>query len=286
MKPFLAKKYVENGFVLISLVGLSLALIFLATLLIDIISDGASKISFDFFTGYPSRRAEIAGIFPALTGTFYLMILTALCAVPIGVAAAIYFEEYAGKGRLPRLLELNIANLAGIPSIIYGLLGLQLFVHIAKFERSLISGALTLSLLILPVIIIGTREALKQVPNGLREGSLALGATKWQTIWNHVLPNALPGIMTACILGLSRAIGEAAPLVCLGALTYVAFLPDSLFSPFTALPIQSFNWISRPQEAFHENAAGAVLVLLMLLLILNSIAVTIRMKYQKQLSQA
>lgn len=286
MKPFLAKRYVENGFVLISLVGLSLALIFLATLLIDIISDGASKISFDFLTGYPSRKAEIAGIFPALAGTFYLMILTALCAVPIGVAAAIYFEEYAGKGRLPRLLELNIANLAGIPSIIYGLLGLQLFVHIAKFDRSLISGALTLSLLILPVIIIGTREALKQVPNGLREGSLALGATKWQTIWSHVLPNALPGIMTACILGLSRAIGEAAPLVCLGALTYVAFLPDSLFSPFTALPIQSFNWISRPQEAFHENAAGAVLVLLMLLLILNSIAVTIRMKYQRQLSQA
>lgn len=286
MKPFLAKKYVENTFILISLIGLSIALIFLATLLIDIISDGSSKITYDFFTGYPSRKAEVAGIFPALAGTFYLMILTALFAIPIGVGAAIYFEEYAGKGHLPRLLELNIANLAGIPSIIYGLLGLQLFVHIAKFERSLISGALTLSLLILPVIIIGTREALKQVPKGLREGSLALGATKWQTIWNHVLPNALPGIMTACILGLSRAIGEAAPLVCLGALTYVAFLPDSLFSAFTALPIQSFNWISRPQEAFHENAAGAVLVLLMLLLLLNSIAVTIRIKFQKQLSQA
>lgn len=286
MKPFLAQKNVERAFVFISLIGLSIALVFLTTLLIDIISDGASKLSFDFFTGYPSRKPENAGIFPALAGTFYLMILTALFAVPIGVAAAIYFEEYAGKGKLPRLLELNIANLAGIPSIIYGLLGLQLFVHIAKFERSLISGALTLSLLILPVIIIGTREALKQVPNGLREGSLALGATKWQTVWNHVLPNALPGIMTACILGLSRAIGEAAPLVCLGALTYVAFLPDSLFSAFTALPIQSFNWISRPQEAFHENAAGAVLVLLMLLLLLNSIAVTIRIKFQKQLSQA
>ena len=286
MKPFLARKSIERIFILLALLALSITLFFLATLLINIILDGGSKLSWGFITGYPSRHADSAGVLPALAGSFYLMVLTTLIAVPVGVGAAVYFEEYGKKGWLTKALELNIANLAGIPSIIYGLLGLQLFVHVAHLERSLISGALTLSLLILPVIIIGTREALKQIPAGLREGSLALGATKWQTIWNHVLPNALPGIMTACILSLSRAIGEAAPLVCLGALTYVAFLPDSLFSPFTALPIQSFNWISRPQEAFHENAAGAVLVLLILLLSLNAVAVTIRMKYQRQLSQA
>lgn len=285
MKPFLAREHSEKIFLGLALTALILTILFLFTLLWDVVSDGLPKISGGFLSGYPSRKPSEAGILPALAGSAYLMALTAVIAVPIGLFAAVYLEEYANKSYLSRILELNIANLAGVPSIIYGLLGLQLFVRFADLGRSVAAGALTLSLLILPVIIIASREALRQVPKGFREASLALGATKWQTVWNQVIPNALPGVMTGCILALSRAIGETAPLICLGALTYVAFVPDSMFSAFTALPIQAFNWVSRPQAAFHDNAAGAILVLLVLLVMLNSFAVFIRMKFQKQYTQ-
>lgn len=244
--------------------------------------DGLSRISYDFLTSFPSRFAEKAGIYSALAGSFYLMLLVIVIALPVGVGAAVYLEEYAPKNRLTRILELNIANLAGVPSIIYGLLGLQLFVRVAKLERSLIAGALTMSLLILPIIIIASREALRTVPKSIREGALALGATKWQMVSHQVLPLALPGIMTGCILAFSRAIGETAPLITLGALTYVPFVPDGLFSAFTVLPIQAFNWISRPQEAFHANAAAAILVLLAILLFLNAAAILLRNRFQRR----
>ena len=202
--------------------------------------------------------------------------------MPIGIGAAIYLEEYGKRGRMARLIEINIANLAGVPSIIYGLLGLGLFVRTLGLGRSLIAGAATLALLVLPVVILSTREALRTVPNSLREGSYALGATKWQTIWTQVLPMAMPGILTGLILALSRAIGETAPLITIGAITYVPFLPDGLSSPFTVLPIQIFNWVSRPQAEFLRNAAAAILVLLVLLLTMNAVAIWLRDRYQKQ----
>ena len=247
------------------------------------IIDGHERLSWSFFTSYPSRRAEQAGILAALGGSIGLMILTACFSLPLGVGAAVYLEEYARPSRFTRLIELNIANLAGVPSVIYGLLGLQLFARIAGFDRSLLTGALTLTLLILPVIIMSTREALRAIPRALREGALALGATQWETIWHQVLPLALPGIMTGCILAFSRAIGEAAPLITIGALTFIPFLPDSMFSAFTALPIQAFNWVSRPQEAFHANAAAAILVLLAFLLTLNALAIYLRIRFQRTL---
>jgi phosphate transport system permease protein len=203
-------------------------------------------------------------------------------ALPLGVAAAIYLEEYGTRSRLSRLIEINIANLAAVPSIIYGLLGLGLFVRSLGLGRSLIAGAATLALLVLPVVILSTREALRAVPMSLREGSYALGATRWQTIWHQVLPVALPGILTGLILALSRAIGETAPLITIGALTYVPFVPDSLSSPFTVMPIQIFNWVSRPQVAFVHNAAAGILVLLALLLTMNAAAIWLRDRYQKQ----
>ena len=200
-----------------------------------------------FLTSYTSRRAADSGVFPALAGSIFIIMLTAAIALPVGVAAAIYLEEYGTRSRMARLIELNIANLAAVPSIIYGLLGLGLFVRVLGFGGSILAGASTLALLVLPVVILSTREALRTVPRSLREGSYALGATKWQTIWYQVLPVALPGILTGLILALSRAIGETAPLITIGALTYVPFLPDSVWSPFTVLPIQIFNWVSRPQ---------------------------------------
>lgn len=259
-----------------------LSLAILTTLLMQVLIDGSPRLGWDFISGVPSRFAERAGISPALVGSLYLMMLTACIAVPIGVGAAIYLEEYAGRNWLTRIIEVNISNLAGVPSIIYGLLGLQLFARYLGLGRSLLAGALTLALLVLPVIIIATREALRTVPRSLREASYAIGATRWQTIWHQVLPVAIPGIMTGCIIALSRALGETAPLVTLGALTYVAFLPDGLLSPFTALPIQIFNWTSRPQESFHANAAAGICLLLLLLLIMNAGAIYLRAKYQKR----
>lgn len=257
-----------------------LGLVVLAALLFDIFSDGFGRISWDFLTSYPSRRAENAGIYAALIGTLWVITLTALLAVPIGVAAAIYLEEYGGRGRWSRIVEINIANLAGVPSVIYGLLGLGLFVRTLALGRSVIAGAATLSLLALPVVILSSREALRAVSPALREASYALGATKWQTIWHQVLPVALPGILTGMILALSRTIGETAPLITIGALTYVPFAPDNIWSPFTVLPIQVFNWVSRPQEAFLANAAAGIIVLLALLLVMNGFAAWLRDRYQ------
>ncbi|MCO6430576.1 MAG: phosphate ABC transporter permease PstA [Deltaproteobacteria bacterium] len=265
-----------------ALLAILLALSVIIALLFDIFSDGFHRLSWDFLTSFPSRFAAKAGIYSALVGSFCLMLLTIVFSLPLGVGAAIYLEEYAPKNRWTALLELNLANLAGVPSIIYGILALQIFVRWLDFDRSLLSGALALTLLILPVIIIASREAIRTVPRTLREASLALGATQWQTIWTQVLPVALPGIMTGCILAFSRAIGETAPLITIGALTYVAFLPDGLFSSFTALPIQAYNWVSRPQEAFHANAAAAMVVLLIILLSMNAFAILLRVKYQKR----
>ena len=259
-----------------------LALVALGALIYDIVHDGAGRLSWQFLTSYPSRRPEQAGILAALAGSVFVIWLTALLAVPLGVAAAIYLEEYARRGRLSRIIEINIANLAGVPSIIYGLLGLGLFVRMLGMGRSVMAGACTLALLVLPVVIISTREALRAVPGSLREASYALGATKWQTIQSQVLPAAFPGILTGLILALSRAIGETAPLITIGALTYVPFLPDGVWSDFTVLPIQIFNWVSRPQAAFAENAAAGILVLLVLLLAMNSIAIVLRDRFQRR----
>lgn len=283
----LARAWKERAFQALCVAILSLSLLALMVLLVDIYRDGFSRLSWDFLTGYPSRFPDRAGILPAITGSIYLMILTAVLAFPVGVGAAIYLEEYAGQegkqGRFSRLIEVNIANLASVPSIIYGLLGLAIFVRALGLGRSLLAGALTLALLVLPIIIIAAREALRTVPLSIREASYALGATQWQTIRRQVLPLALPGILTGTILGLSRAIGETAPLVTIGALAYVAFVPENIFSPFTVLPIQIFNWVSRPQAGFHTNAAAAIAVLLPLLLLMNGIAIWLRNRYQKRL---
>ena len=258
-----------------------LALIALGALLYDIARDGLGRLSWPFLTSYPSRHPEDAGILPALAGSLFVIALTAAIAIPLGVSAAIYLEEYGGRGRLSRLIEINIANLAGVPSIIYGLLGLGLFVRLMQMERSVLAGASTLALLALPVIILATREALRAVPKSLREASYALGATKWQTIWHQVMPAALPGIFTGLILALSRAVGETAPLITIGALTYVPFVPNDIWSPFTVLPIQIFNWVSRPQAAFAENAAAGIVVLLAFLLTMNAVAIVLRDRLQR-----
>lgn len=262
-----------------ALVVLLAALAALATLIATIVADGAGRLSWEFITGLPSRRASQAGILVPLVGSVAVISLTALIALPVGVAAAVYLEEYGTRSRAARLIEINIANLAAVPSIIYGLLGLGLFVRALGFERSVLAGASTLALLVLPVVILATREALRTVPMTIREGSYALGATKWQTIWHQVLPMAVPGILTGLILALSRAIGETAPLVTIGALTYVPFLPESIWSPFSVLPLQIFNWASRPQQAFAENAAAGIIVLLVLLLTMNALAVWLRDRY-------
>lgn len=255
------------------LVVLLLALAALGTLLIVVARDGAGRLTWAFLTSFPSRHPEQAGILPALVGSFFVMVLTAALALPAGVAAAVYLEEYGPRGPWARLVEITMANLAGVPSIIYGLLGLGLFVRALGLGRSVIAGAATLALLVLPVVVLSTREALRAVPPSLREASYALGATRWQTVRQQVLPAALPGILTGLILAMSRAIGETAPLITIGALTYVPFLPDGLRSPFTVLPIQIFNWVSRPQTGFLANAAAGILVLLALLVALNAAAI-------------
>jgi phosphate transport system permease protein len=261
-----------------------LALITLGALLYDVARDGAGRLSWQFLTSYPSRRPEQAGILAALAGSIYVIGLTAVLALPVGIGAAIYLEEYARRTRLSRLIEINIANLAGVPSIIYGLLGLGLFVRAMSMGRSVLAGSATLALLVLPMVIISTRESLRAVPPSLREGSYALGATRWQTIWHQVLPAALPGTLTGVILSLSRAIGETAPLITIGALTYVPFVPDGIWSPFTVLPIQIFDWVSRPQAGFAVNAAAGILVLLALLLAMNALAIFLRDRFQKRLA--
>jgi phosphate transport system permease protein len=276
------RKHADLLFQLASLLTLIVALAALATLVYDVLSDGASRLDWTFLTTFPSRHAAEAGVYHALMGSIWVIALTAALALPVGVAAAIYLEEYGSRSRIARFIELNISNLAAVPSIIYGLLGLGLFVRMMGMGQSVFAGAATLALLALPVVILSTREALRTVPSSIREGSYALGATKWQTIWNQVLPMALPGVLTGLILALSRAIGETAPLITIGALTYIPFAPDSVWSKFTVLPIQIFNWVSRPQVEFHTNAAAAILVLLALLLSMNAIAIVVRDRYQRQ----
>ena len=257
--------------------------ILLLVLLYQIFSDGLKWLDVDFLSSFPSRFPERAGILSALAGTLWLISLVAIISIPIGVATAIFIEEFGGKGKLVQFIDINISNLAGVPSIVYGIIGLTIFVRGLALERSLISGALTMSLLILPVIIIASIEAIRTVPVSIRHAAIALGATQWQTVWSHVLPASFPGILTGVILALSRAIGETAPLIMIGALTYVAFVPEGPMDSFTALPIQIFNWVSRPQQEFHELAAAAIIVLLVVLLAMNSLAIFIRYKMEKKL---
>ena len=264
-----------------ALIVLTLALTSLGALIYDVLADGLGRLSVQFLTDPPSPRPEEAGIYPALMGSLWIMGLTAAMAIPLGVASAVYLEEYGGSGRWAQLIEINIANLAGVPSIIYGLLGLGLFVRAMALGPSVLAGSATLALLVLPVVILATREALRTVPKSIREGSYALGATRWQTIWHQVLPGALPGIFTGLILALSRAVGETAPLIAIGAVSYVPFAPDGVRSPFSVLPVQIFNWVSRPQAAFAENAAAAIIVLLLVLLTMNSVAIVLRDRYQR-----
>lgn len=263
-----------------TLIGLVILFFFIG----DILIDGVRRIDWDFITNLPSRKAEKSGIFTALMGSIWILVLTTLIALPLGVAAGIYLEEYSKKGRLSALLEINISNLAGVPSIIFGLLGLEVFVRVMSLGASVLAGSLTLSLLILPIIIVATREAIKAVPSSIKDASYALGASKWQTIWRQILPASSGGILTGVILALSRAVGETAPLIVIGALAYVPFAPSSPMDEFSVLPIQIFNWISRPQHGFIENAAAAIIILLLITFIMNGIAVYFRNKWQKKLS--
>ena len=255
--------------------------VLLAILLADVLEHGIPWLRWSFLTSFPSRFPQQAGIKAALWGTIWLIGLTALFSIPVGLGAAIYLEEYARRNWFNTLIEINIANLAGTPSIVYGMLGLSLFVRWMALGRSVLAGALTMSLLILPVTIIASRESLRAVPDSLRQGAFALGATRWQTIRAHVLPAALPVILTGLILALSRAIGETAPLIMIGALTYVAFTPSGPLDAFTALPIQIFNWASRPQKEFYGLAAAGILVLLGVLLTMNATAIWIRYRSQR-----
>ena len=276
------KQRMDLLFQIVSLMALVVALAALGALVWDIVADGGSRLSWSFLVNIASRNASEAGVYHALMGSIWVIGLTGLLALPVGVAAAIYLEEYGARSRVSKFIELNIANLAAVPSIIYGLLGLGLFVRLMGMGQSVLAGAATLALLALPVVILSTREALRTVPSSIREGSYALGATKWQTIWNQVLPMAMPGVLTGLILALSRAIGETAPLITIGALTYIPFAPDSVWSKFTVLPIQVFNWVSRPQAEFKQNAAAGILVLLVLLLAMNAVAIVVRDRYQRQ----
>ncbi len=269
-------------FLVLAWVALLLTISVLLAILGKLFADGLTRVNWQFLTSFPSRRPEEAGIFSAWVGTLYVMTLTAAIALPLGIGAAIYLEEFASRNWFTRLVELNISNLAAIPAIIYGLLGLQVFVRWFRMGESVLAGACTLAIMSLPVIIVASREALRAVPVSIREAALALGATRWQTVRDHVLPLAIPGILTGTILALSRAIGEAAPLVTIGALTFVAFLPKSPLDPFTVLPIQAYNWVSRPQPEFHRNAAAALIMLLALLLLMNSIAIYLRNRYQQR----
>lgn len=274
------RQFASKSFSALCFVATALGIVLLGLLLYTIFRDSQGHLKLSFITSAPSRFPERAGIWSALMGSLWVVVLTAIISVPIGVAAAIYLEEFTlKKSRFTEFIELNISNLSSVPSIIYGLLGLALFVRWMALDRSVISGALTMSLLVLPMIITVSQEALKAVPSSYREGSVALGASQWQTIRHQVLPYAMPGILTGVILSLSRAIGETAPLIMIGAASFVKFAPKGLSSSFTVLPIQIFNWTSQPQEGFHKAAAAGIAVLLGALLILNSVAIYLRRKY-------
>jgi phosphate transport system permease protein len=276
----------DRVFVALVFAATLVGLVVLAVLLVDVVRDGLPWLSWSFITDFPSSTPTSAGIYPALLGSLWLLGLTALFSVPLGIGAAVYLEEYAADNWLTRLIEVNISNLAGVPSIIYGLLGLGIFVNLLgpiTGGPSILSGALTLSLLILPVIIIATREALRAIPDTVREGGYALGATRWEVIRSHLLPMAIPGALTGTILALSRAIGETAPLIVVGAATYLTFAPDSPLSQYSALPIQIYYWVSQPQEEFKVGlAAAGIVVLIALLILTNSFAIWLRNRHQRR----
>lgn len=276
---------IDRVFEIATWAAVCISLLVLAALTLDVLVDGLPRLNGSFLTSFPSRKPEMAGVLPALAGTLWVMVVVAVVSFPLGVGAGIFLEEFSQDNWLTRIVEININNLAGVPSIIYGLLGLQVFVRILERltgGRSVLSGSLTLVLLVLPIIIVATREALRSVPDSLRLAGFALGATRWQVVREQILPLALPGILTGTILALSRAIGETAPLITIGALTFIPYLPDGLQSPFTALPIQVYNWVSRPQQAFHANAAAAIIVLMVVLLLMNGTAVFLRNKFQRR----
>lgn len=275
-------RFKDNTFKYIGVFCTFVGLLALAVFIIDILIKGVGRLDWQFLSSLPSRSAAKAGILPALAGTLWIMVITAIIAIPLGVAAGIYLEEYGKKSRIASLLEININNLAGVPSIIYGLLGVEFFSRMMGLGGSLLAGSLTLALLILPVIIVATREAISAVPKTVREGSFALGATKWQTIQHQILPASAGGILTGVILALSRAVGETAPLIVVGALAYVAFVPSTPMDDFSVLPMQIFNWVSRPQKEFHVNAAAAIIVLLLVTFLMNGIAVYLRNRWQKK----
>lgn len=275
-------KFKDTGFKAFAILCTGAGLAVLMVLLYVIAAQGLDRISWDFLTSLPSRIASRAGIYTALGGMVWVLVLTILFSFPIGIGAGIYLQEYGRKNFLTNLIEINISNLAGVPSIIYGILGLELFGRFLGLGNSILTGSLTLALLILPLIIVSTREAIKAVPKSMREASYGLGATKWQTIWNVVLPSAFGSIITGLILAISRAIGETAPLIVIGALVYVPFMPSGAMDEFTVLPIQIFNWVTRPQSGFVINAAAAIIVLLAFTFALNLIAVLLRNKYNKR----
>ncbi|WP_428264472.1 phosphate ABC transporter permease PstA [Haliangium sp.] len=272
--------WTEHAFVWTCRIAIVVPLLILLYLLVDVAIDGMGRLDLDFLDGTPSRRAARAGIKPALVGSLYLIGLTAAFALPLGVGAAVYLEEYGRRSRLAGAIEIAIANLAGVPSVIYGILGLELFVRFLDFGASVLAGAATLALLVLPIVIMSSREALRTVPDSLREAALGLGATRWQMIQRVVLPMCMPGILTGAILSISRAIGETAPLLLIGVAAYISFLPDGPMSQFTALPVQIYTWVSMPQEAFLTNAAAGIVVLMGTLLLLNSVAIALRNHYQ------
>ena len=269
-------------FAALCLAATGFGVLMLVVLLIDLFGDGVGHVTLSFITSLPSRLASRAGIWPALIGSLWVLALTAAIAFPLGVGTAIWLEEYAPRNRLREIVQVNISNLAAVPSIVYGMLGLAVFVRAFAFGRSVLAGAATLALLVLPVIIIASQEAIRAVPGSIRQGAYALGATRWQVIRGQVLPLAFPGIMTGTILALSRAIGETAPLIVVGAVGFISFAPDGPLDEFTVLPIQIYDWISRPQAEFHDLAAGGIVVLLVVLLTMNAVAIWLRNRYQKQ----
>jgi len=275
------RKLKEQLFIWTCRVATWMAVAILFTLLFHVVREGIEWLDLDFLDSFPSRKPEQAGIKSALWGSVWLIGLTAMISIPLSLGSALYLEEYAPQNRWTRIIEINLANLAGMPSILYGLLGLAVFVRYFGLESSLWSGSLTLSLLVLPVVVIAAKGAIRSVPLSIREGAYALGARRWQVVLYQVLPSALPGIMTGIILALSRAMGETAPLIMVGALSYIAFLPEGPSDPFTVLPVQIYNWAARPQDDFHGLAAGGIIVLLVLLLTLNAGAVFIRNKLQR-----
>lgn len=277
------RKTADRLFGILGVACLAFGLVTLLALVSDLVVSGLPKISKAFLLSFPSRNPLEAGILSAWVGSLCVMTVTALVAIPVGIAAGVYLEEYAPKNRFTTFLELNISNLAGVPSIVYGLMALGLFVYKFGFGQTILTAGLTLGLLILPIVIVTTRESIRTIPVQIREASYALGATKWETTWDHVLPYSFGGILTGIIIALSRAIGETAPLITIGALTFIAFLPHSILDPFTVLPIQMFNWVSRPQEEFHRNAAGAGLILIGMTLLMNAFAIRLRNRFRKRI---